>query len=278
MPRSTSRNQDDLVQLAETTSASNVRFDATTIETLVRDMTPLLAPLIKQVVNDVFDEKLAAIATSVEKLKSDCTVISGRVSTMERSVDSLTDRATVMDKRLNDLEQYSRRDNLVIFGLTVSSYAEAANTGHADAANISTPRYDNNVINSVLTLFNDVLNMNVRREDISAAHRLTSRRPDDRMQQSVVIVKFNSSHTRDRIYASRVQLKNYTTVDNRKIYINEHLTEFNQQLFKKTRQLLRSKKINGTWTHLGSVYIKTGIDRAAVTKRIICQDELSGLA
>jgi hypothetical protein len=101
-------------------------FDKKSIEQLVKDLTPLLVPVITAAVERVFDQKLAAIAGRLESVKRDNVEMTARIVSLEGDIKDGLQRESLLQKRLSAVEQYSRRDNLIIVGLYIRSYAEAA--------------------------------------------------------------------------------------------------------------------------------------------------------
>ena len=264
--RNSQSEESSLVHSDDTTTAM---FDKATIEQLVRDMTPLLVPLINNSVQQVFEKNLADIAANVDGLKKQNDELNTRVVLLENSIEGLRQNESALTRKVENLEQYSRRNNLIIVGLDITSYSEAAaSTRPSDDVRGNAVRNDDSVVSTVLSLFNGVMGLSLRTDDISAAHRLQTNRTGPTRTHSTVIVRFSSVKVRDQVYYSRTQLKNYMTNRNTRVYINEHLTEVNSLLFKRARELQRAKKISNTWTAQGSVYVKTGVDRNAVVKRI----------
>ena len=103
-------------------------------------------------------------------------------------------------------------------------------------------------MNAVINFFQDALNVSIDASEISAAHRLsspTSRRITNLNQRSValpapIIVKFVRRQVRDNIFANRKMLK--TTKPG--VYLNEHLSPRNAEIFAKARSLL---KLTHSW-------------------------------
>ncbi len=67
-----------------------------------------------------------------------------------------------------------------------------------------------------------------------------------------VLVRFNNSTIRDRIYSKRKLLMNK---DN-PIYVNEDLTQYRSQLFFEARKICKRGQLFGAWTQGGNVMIK----------------------
>ena len=103
------------------------------------------------------------------------------------------------------LEAYSMRPDIIISGLPMSSFAEAAASTDSQSTTQSS-EYTEATEAEVIKLFNEDLNIAVTRQDISAVHRLPKRRKDD-MTPAPVIVRFTNLRTRDTIYRARLALK-----------------------------------------------------------------------
>jgi len=171
------------------------------------------------------------------------------------------------NSRVDELEAYTRRDNLVISGLPVESYAEASSSTEQDGRGESSEGTEK----SLLKLFNDQLKVNVSPADISVAHRLRKRGGSSAVNSGppAVIVRFTNRKTRDRVYNARRELRNMNT----RIFINEDLNQSTNKLFFNARHLVKSRIIHSAWTYTGNVFIKeTSTSRP---RRITSTDDLS---
>ena len=119
--------------------------------------------------------------------------------------------------RLEDSERYSRRDNLVFYGLKCNSYAESASGSgppgsslQQDSGSDLLPETSLSTEQSVVAFCNDVLKVNITSADITAAHRLPvrKRRPGSSQSSaqdtaSSVMVRFTNRRSRDAVFAAR---------------------------------------------------------------------------
>ena len=116
--------------------------------------------------------------------------------------------------------------------------------------------------NYLVAFCNDVLGVKIENKDISIAHRLKAAKYD---RVRPVIVRFVSRKTQNAVYSARKLLKNSSDP----IFISEHLSKAASDLFYDARKMLKEKKIHGTWTQNGHVYVKFSSDpnvRASVVK------------
>lgn len=191
-------------------------------------------------------------------------------------ISYLTDQNKLLEERIEELDRYSRSYNIIINGLNSNSYSQAAsassvsnssNINVGDQSQASEPSATAgpstshvNTMAMVNKFFTDALGIEIGSQDISAAHLLpkkiqhgssTSSTVNTRFNSSI-IVRFNSKQCRDHVFYARKSLKGSG------VYINEHLTPRNNELFVKARQLLKVKKVAGAWTSNGNIYIKLG--------------------
>ena len=91
----------------------------------------------------------------------------------------------------------------------------------------------------------------ITEQDIQSSYRLG--KPKEGKARDV-IVKFVSKQKRDIFYSKRKSTPKGS--DNKKVFINEDLTQFRSKLFFDARRLVKTKKLHSTWTQEGNVIIK----------------------
>ena len=69
-----------------------------------------------------------------------------------------------------------------------------------------------------------------------------------------LVVKFSTKGTRDKFYALRK--KTPKDEDNKKVYINEDLTEDRAKLFFDARRMVKRERLFGTWSQNGNIMVK----------------------
>lgn len=142
------------------------------------------------------------------------------------------------NERLNDLEQYQRRNNLRISGLPDKDGETAEDT-----------------LKSVVTLMEDKLNLTVDEEDIDIAHRLGKYNGSKSRQ---VIVRFVHRYTKQKV------LRNAKLLKGSRMYIMEDLTRLNQEVLASLR-LKSPEFISRAWSYEGKLFAKSKND---IVKRI----------
>ena len=140
-----------------------------------------------------------------------------------------------LENRIDDLEQYSKMDNVIISGLNVQ-YRTYART----ASNLP---IDNYSVQEAGTLEENVLaflnkhNIPIEKSDVSICHPLKSKGSN-----SVILLKCSNRKAKLDV------MKNAKKLKGSNVYINEHLTKRNSDLAYKA-----IKKIYGTY----NIYMDT---------------------
>lgn len=146
-------------------------------------------------------------------------------------VTSLRTEVNDLKLRIDDIEQYTRRNCLKISGIP-----------------------ENSKDNTDQLVFNVVENLNLKEneekitiKDISRSHLVGKFYSHPNSRPRDITVKFVSYRDRALIYGNKRNLKAYNNNPTKKtdpIYINEALTRPRSELFRKTRELVKLRNIN----------------------------------
>lgn len=186
----------------------------------------------------------------------------------KRQIDVLTKNLSDANSKIDALEAYNRRDNIIISGLPVASFAEIATTTDQSGGG-GEEEHAADTERSVLALCQE-LQVPLSPADISIAHRL-KKKPNN-PGPAAVIVRFTSRKAREMVYAARYKLKNRHGVP---VYINEDLTKPTAELFAKARKLVKDRVIHSAWTSGGVVNIKKTSDPSCRPCRVHSANDLS---
>jgi len=154
--------------------------------------------------------------------------------------------------KLNHFEQAERANNVLIHGIK-PSYAEQlsitddGDDDHLAALSLSTQPH---TLKTVCAILSESCKIETSPSDIKAAYRLKSK-----TGKLPLLVAFHSTALRNSVLKSR-KPKETLRFREHPIYINEHLTAFNTDLFFKARQMVKDKKAFGAWTSDGQILIK----------------------
>jgi TolA-binding protein len=204
--------------------------------------------------NELFqlNVKLDALSKSNEELRKENLTLRQEIKNQENQIQSISSAN-------EELEQYSRVDNMLIHGV---------------------PAPQPNTQENLYTLIPEILNrnfenLNLSSEHISIAHRLPPPRPQSatsassRQTPPPIIVKFTRRVIRNNLLANKKSLKG------RSISISEHLSPRRASLLKKASTLVLSKKIGSAWSQEGKILVKTLQNHILP---ILCEQDLEQFA
>lgn len=277
MPQTRNSVSGDVTGTTTSTGGSSNLVTAVLDQKVLDALIKALTPVITTVIERCLDEKLKALLGDVTKVKALAEATEVRTTALEGALKKANEQITKMKAQIEDMDSYSKRDNLIIHGLKIQSFADAASVPAMGQQTQSTRPLDGNVASvsdAVVELCQQQLGLNITLADISVAHRLgPSARPNSasaRPPSSAVIVRFTSRRARDQVYAARKQLK----VLRNSVYINEHLSSETSVLFKEARALVKGKMLHSAWTFNGHVYVKADESLTTRPKRITEMSQL----
>ena len=181
--------------------------------------------------------------TSCSKLKEE----------MASNLQEKDEQIILLETKLDDLEQYTRKFNLEICGI---------------------PENEDEDLEDTIIKLSECLNGDLRVKDIGIIHRLKK----GNMAPKLIIVRFSNYFSKDEMYRSRWKLRNAnvsSVFGAEKIYINENLTARRAGLFKKVRDQKRLHQEWKIWTVDGNIFIKPS--SSSRTSKINSLDDLNSL-
>lgn len=190
----------------------------------IRDIQSVVEKAVKTIATD--KDFLSAIPTD-NKLKATIEELNTKIESYKQRIDAieLQNEELVRDNKalnceMDNLRQYSRRNNLRIFGL------ESA--GDTDS--------------TLIKFFNEKLGLDVNKTDIDRSHMIGR-------STKHLIVKFTTYNARRLILLNRKKLKGT------KVVITENLTKYRLTLFKLAKEIMGKRNV---WTRDGTVWVQCG--------------------
>ncbi len=168
-----------------------------------------------------------------------------RIDNIEITLDETTSKIDKIDQKMEELEQYSRKNNVRIIGLP-----ELTPTNSKSNANDT-----ENIPAKVVKLIKEAMNIDICLYDIGNAHRLgrTETRHDrDTPRPRDIIVQFTSNIIKQQVMRNRKYLRD----THKHTYINDDLTQANALLFKDARNEVRNQRLHAAWTRDGHIFAK----------------------
>ena len=190
----------------------------------------------KEKENDSLKKTISKLQTEIDNRKTEIEDQKAENSKLQAQIEKSAETA---NGKINDLEQYGRRNNLKISGLPESEGDETAEM----------------TTGIVIDKLNNVIgNLNLRREDIDIAHRLGPKRNRRWGQETAparrVIIKFNSRIKRDNILRNRKLFKGTD------IFVNEDLTQINQNVLACVRKKMPDE-VKQSWSINGRIFYES---------------------
>lgn len=180
----------------------------------------------QEAVTEELRHKMSGLETNAENLKKQNDTLANGCKKLEDTLIEKEVKIKSMDRRNNDLEQYTRRNSIRIYGLR----------------NVKKETYFD-TCNKVLSLVNDKLGIKLRNCDVDMAHRIGKfNRDGDRP----VICKFVQRFAKHDIIRARRKLKGTHYV------IQEDLTVTNAKLLENVTSY---SKVKAAWSDEGRLII-----------------------
>lgn len=217
-----SKNEDDSVQ----------NIDLSQIEIIVKNTLTLPS------VQDAIAKLVSKIV--IQKYEDQIKALSKKVSDLENTLYKKNEEIAHAQGSINDLEQYSRRNCLRVFGIE------------------ETPGENVNTV--VMNLFKNNLRVDVSTDEIDRCHRIGK---SSTGKHRPIIIKFTRYTTRAMVFQKKKNLKGS------RIIIREDLTKNNLLLLNEAVKSCGSRNV---WTKDGNIFCKN--DKGDI-KRVKKVSELS---
>lgn len=241
----------DMLRSLKRDLSKEIQDVRTSINTNIQDVKSQLDQVKTSITT--MQDTLGTLTVENEKRKADF----ARLSTENISLKS---DLAVLESRVHDLEQYSRRDNIEIVGV---------------------PYTNNESLFTILGLVARVLNIPFSRVDFSTVHRLpvTQSRPNPPIIARFVVrdckVAWIKAYRENRKELTGAALSD--SFPSYPVYVNDHLTTLNKKILGKARQLVREKKIAYTWTRDCRVLAKKTVDPSCPATVLRTMEDLDKL-
>ena len=154
-----------------------------------------LGDTISTKVAECLESKIAPLGDRLQAVESQCTA-------RDLEIGNLRKENSELRVRLEDLEAYSKLDNLIVHGLLETSFSESASaqvppTGGPVESNLDT-------VKTFVNFANTVLDIPLSSQDISVAHRMKKGRSTTSASSTPtpapIIIRFTNREARNRVY------------------------------------------------------------------------------
>ena len=196
-----------------------------------------------------FNNQFDQLSANIKVLKSELMIKNQFDTDLETCNKKLGTKITTLESNIDDLEQYSRRENLIFTGVPLS-YSEAIAS--------STKKDDQVTVDKIMKLCQKNLNITIHSENIATAHPLkgsnSSRNP------SAILVHFVRRSVHDNVFHANSLHKDFNqfcTDTTSRIFINEDLTDKRCKLLADAHVKFKSNILQSVGTSGCQIKIKT---------------------
>lgn len=164
-------------------------------------------------------------------------------------IKSLQNETKLLNDRIDEMEQYSRRTCLKFSGIPEEGTSE------------NTDKLAMNVINLILSKESSKIGL----DRIERTHRVGPRKGNGKPRD--IIVRFLSYRDRATVFHHKRNLKNYNhnPSTSSRVFINEALTKQRSNILFEARKLARSRLVDSVWTYDGRIIVKMDENRITLT-------------
>lgn len=222
---------DTVVQLSDVVCATlnNPDFISSIIPTIAEKVIQLMQPKIEQMVKD-------AIQPHLQPLLDKQVILEETVSQLQNNNANLKAKIDLIDMRLEEQEQYSRRTSLRFHNVRVPTDQKG---------NIIQPVDTDGII---LKICNKDLTVPLDIHDIGRSHPIGEAK-DGKIS---IIVRFLTYRQRHMVFSNKRKLKG----NKDKMFIAENLTKYRYDLLRQLNGMKKINKVHSFWTHDGSILVK----------------------
>ena len=206
---------------------------------------------------------LTTEVANIAKQNSIITELLNEIKQLKKRNIETTQEIESLSRRVNELEQYTRMDDLVITGLKTNHRSYAGTVSSRDAGEDAPTRETETLETQVIRFFQD-RDMPLQSQCISACHTLPQRR--NIQQPPPIVIRFTNRKYKIELLQQGRKLKGTS------VYLNEHLTKQNATIAREARILRREKKIKETWTRNCKIYIRLNGASPEEEKVLIIRD------
>lgn len=167
------------------------------------------------------------------------------IKKLQNHVTQLENRVIQLEDQVDEVNQYERRDTIIISG-----------------PNLPKEEQNENTVDKIIRSIRDNLHIHIEHKDINVAHRLGSRNTQNTNRP--IIVKLHSRQQKHEIMNACVTVRP-------NLYINESLTPKRRSLFKKVWDVRKQHRdlFQQCYTHDGKIYVKL---KASAQKHVITNE------
>ena len=213
-------------------------------------------------------KQLRELTNKVDKIgkqQNEITSLLKEVSRLRKENEEQAAQINNLENKVDAMEQYMRRENVIVSGLNVAhkTFARAADEG--DEQDDLAPHAEQQDLEDKVVQFFQSKDIDLDKKEISACHIIGTKK---RGQKPRIIIRFTNRKSKVAL------LKQGGKLQGTDVYVNEHLTMKNGMIAKHARQLKKKREIAGTYTRNGTIFLKLLDDS---TKKVLSPSDFTRL-
>ena len=197
-----------------------------------------LTKIVSKIAEDIKDMKttMENIKTTVDTLSSQLTMVKDEQENIKESVADLFEENRLLKMQVNELEQYSKKPNIVLNGI---------------------PTQVNENLYEIMKTLGEKMKVDIKEHDIVAIHRLPSK-----TEISPIIVRLANYDKKSMLISVSKKIRPNTDMlgmnaaEPKPIYISEHLTKQTASLFKSAQALKKDGLVKFVWIKEGKILLR----------------------
>ncbi|KAL0879324.1 hypothetical protein ABMA27_003102 [Loxostege sticticalis] len=220
-----------------------------------------ISSAIQNSVQSIIEREVKKMSLSINNSLKE---LNERFGAIEKSLEFTIERQDTLEKRLDEIENNlkvnsSEKRQIQMLQDKMDAMEQQARSYNIEIANLPERRGEN--LLAVIEKLGCVIKHPINIQDVVSIHRVphmenTNKRPKN------VIVRFTTKITRDSVIAAARATKGLKsdqllisgTVQN--VYINEHLTAKNKQLFRSCREEAKTHNYKYVWIKNGAILVR----------------------
>lgn len=218
---------------------------ATTSDSDVNALLETLPAEYKTVVKVITEIISSQLSEKIVNMQKELKEKDTKINQLENHLASLSGRVDNLELQLDNVDQYERRDTVILTGASLPPETTQENT-----------------TNIVTQTIKDHLKINIKETDISVSHRLGQKK---QQQNRPIIVKLVNRSLKHDLIGACIQLRP-------QLYVNESLTPKRRELLNKVLTIRKShkQKFQQCYTQDGKIIVKL---RNSTIKHIITDEK-----
>lgn len=206
---------------------------------------------------------LSGLQPNIQSIQNELSDIKDNLS---KKMEDMSDQISKMESELKQIKAESKEKNNAL-ERTIDNFKQDINDRDQfylmnDVEITGIPEQKPENILHLVSLVATKVGMNLDERDVVFAYRAGVRRGNGDARSRPICVRLARKTVRDELLKSARVRRGITTADlnlpgdAHVLYINERMTQYNRQLFRKTREAGREKNWKFIWTREGKIYAR----------------------